>query len=207
MGRTTNGLLLSSVLAGAGLSSSISLAQPQAATSSPASLDKMRLSVAVVPAPFGKFEFSLNGMGASTEAALAYGLRAAFDYRINEYVFVGFGPQVLFNVIEKEAPEGAKASKQLDLSARLGVQAPFADKVHLYVFLSPGYTILTSPNDDNVKGASLGIAVGVLFSIPGTNFFLNGDLGYHMTFLYPGNPAVDLETKYLLIALGGGFTF
>lgn len=210
MQRTPSRSILSlAVLAVAGLSSSVALAQTEVAPSVvPTSLGKMRLSLDIVPAPFGKLKASAQGVDASSDAALAFGIRAVFDYSINDYLFVGFGPQVLFNVIEKDAPSGSNASKQYDLSARVGGHAPIADNVHLYGFLAPGYSIVTSSGDNSetAKGPSLGIAVGALFSVPGTNFFLNGELGYHMTFLTysVGGSSIDIKTNYPLIALGGG---
>jgi len=202
-------ILSLAVLAVAGLSSSAARAQTEMAPSVvPTSLGKMRLSLDIVPAPFGNLKLSAQGQEVSGDLAFAFGIRAAFDYSINDYLFVGFGPQILFNVIGKDAPSGSDSGKQYDLSARVGGHAPIADNVHLYGFLAPGYSILSAPNpnSDAAKGFSLGIAVGALFSVPGTNFFLNGELGYHMTFLTvsSGGSSLDVNTKFPLIALGGG---
>ena len=196
-----------------GLSSSAALAQTAApsepaagvaaSVGGPASLGQMRLSLDVVPAPLGKFKTKFGDSDVSSDAAMAFGLRVAFDYSINEYIFVGFGPQALFNVKGKDFD--GDAAKQFDLSARLGGHAPIGDNLHLYGFLSPGYSILSPPKGDAAKGFSLGVAVGALVSFPGSNFFLNGELGYHMTFL--SVDGVDFKTNYPLIALGGGVKF
>lgn len=191
-----------------GLSSTVAFAQSPAepaagvaaSAGGPASLGQMRLSLDIVPAPLGKFKFKVGDSDVSQDAAFAFGVRAVFDYSINDYVFVGFGPQALFNVTGKDS--SGDAGKQYDLSARVGGHAPIGDNLHLYGFLSPGYSILSIPNADAAKGFSLGVAVGALVSFPGSNFFLNGELGYHMTFLSVNSN--DFKTNYPLIALGGG---
>jgi len=178
----------------------------EVAAAAPASLGKMRLSLDIVPAPFGKLKASLGGQETSVDAAFAFGVRAALDFSLNEYFFVGFGPQAIFNVKGKDSK--GKADKQFDLSLRVGGHAPIADNLHLYGFLSPGYSIMTSGEDgvDSAKGFSLGVAVGALFSVPGTNFFLNGELGYHMTFLSLSElgQSIDVKSNYPLVVLGGG---
>jgi len=209
MQRTLSRSIVSlAALAVAGLSSSAALAQTEMTSSGPASIGKMRLSLDIVPAPLGKVKVSSQGADLSEDLAVAFGIRAVFDYSINDFFFVGFGPQVLFNVKSKDASSGTDAAKQWDLSARLGGHAPIADNVHLYGFLSPGYSLLTSSGDntETAKGPSLGIAVGALFSLPGSSFFLNGELGYHLTFLTysVGGQSIDFKTNYPLIVLGGG---
>jgi len=191
-----------------GLFSAIALAQPAASapgseTVAPTSIGKMRLFLDVLPAPLGRVKESSGMSESSEDAAFAFGVRAAFDASLNDYLFVGFGPQALFNVKGKNS---SKTNKQFDLSLRLGAHALIADNVHLYGFLSPGYSILALEGSNSAKGPSLGVALGALFSLPGTRFFVNAELGYHMTFLSLSEDGAtgDLKTNYPLIALGGG---
>ena len=91
----------------------------------PVPIGRMRLSFSIVPAPVGTFESTVPIIGkVSADAAFAFGLRPAFDYSINDYVFVGFAPQFLLNV--KGDNSNGDAGKALDLQLRIGGHAPVA---------------------------------------------------------------------------------
>jgi hypothetical protein len=163
----------------------------------------MRLSFSLVPAPIGSLKTNIGGVDLSTDAAFAFGLRPAFDYSINEYFFVGASPQFLFNVKAKDANSSAK---ELDLLLRVGGHAPIADKIHLYGYLSPGYSVIYPPEgNDNASGFVLGVTGGAIYSFPGTLFAV-ADLGYQFGYqkISAGNVEFDLKSSYLLIGLGAG---
>jgi hypothetical protein len=128
------------------------VAQTEPAPAAPTGLrttpiGRMRLSLSFVLAPVGSLETTAPFFGGvSFDTAVAYGFRPAFDYSINEYFFVGFSPQLLLNV--KGDGSDGDAAKALDLLARVGAHAPVAENIHLYGFLSPGYSIIYPPSGD-----------------------------------------------------------
>lgn len=189
------------MLAVAALVASERFAAAQSA-SGPASIGRMRLSFSIVPAPLGSIETSL-GQNASTDTAVAFGLRPAFDYSINKYLFVGFGPQFLFNV---KADSGGDAGKAVDLLLRVGGHAPVADNVQLYGYLAPGYSIYYPPTgNEDPSGFVLGVAVGALFSI-NERLFASADIGYQLGYQEATvfGADIDVHLRYLLIGLGIG---
>lgn len=169
----------------------------------PASIGRMRLSFSIVPGPLGSLETNLGGQKVSTDTAVAFGLRPAFDYSINKYLFVGFGPQFLFNV---KADSGGDAGKAVDLLLRVGGHAPVADNVQLYGYLAPGYSIYYPPTgNEDPSGFVLGVAVGALFSI-NERLFASADIGYQLGYQEATvfGADIDVHLRYLLIGLGIG---
>lgn len=169
----------------------------------PASIGRMRLSFSIVPAPLGSIETNFGGQKVSTDTAVAFGLRPAFDYSINKYLFVGFGPQFLFNV---KADSGSDAGKAVDLLLRVGGHAPVADNVQLYGYLAPGYSVIYPPTgNEDPSGFVLGVAVGALFSI-NERLFASADIGYQLGYQEATVLGADFDyhLRYLLIGLGIG---
>lgn len=168
-----------------------------------ASLGRMRLSFSLVPAPVGSFKTNVGNVEVSADAAFAFGLRPAFDYSINDYFFIGASPQFLFNVKGKNDDS---SGKEFDLLLRVGGHAPVADKIHLYGYLSPGYSVIYPPTgNNNASGFVLGVTGGAIYSFPG-NVFAVADLGYQFGYqkVSTGNFELDLKSSYLLIGLGAG---
>jgi hypothetical protein len=168
-------------------------------------IGRMRLSFSVVPAPLGSVESTVPILGdVSADTAFAFGLRPAFDYSLNEYFFVGFSPQLLLNV--KGEDDDDDAGKALDLLLRVGAHAPVADTVHLYGFLSPGYSIIyPSVGDEDPAGFVLGVTAGGMYSIT-ERLFASADIGYQLGFqeFTFGGADYDFHLRYLLIGLGVG---
>lgn len=169
-----------------------------------ASLGRMRLSFSLVPAPVGSIKTRVGSVEVSTDAAFAFGLRPAFDYSINEYFFIGASPQILFNV---KPTNVSSSGKELDLLFRVGGHAPIADNIHLYGYLSPGYSVIYPPEGDNnnSSGFVLGVTGGAIYSFPGSVFAV-ADLGYQFGYqkVSTGNLEFDYKSSYLLIGLGVG---
>jgi hypothetical protein len=173
--------------------------------SGPVPIGRMRLSFSVVPAPLGSVETTVPIIGhVSADTAVAFGLRPAFDYSINDYFFVGFAPQFLLNV--KGDDSNGSAGKALDLQLRIGGHAPVADRVHLYGYLAPGYSIIFPPSgNDNATGFVLGVAVGAMYAIS-DKLFAAADIGYQLgyqEYTFQGAD-FDFHLRYLLIGLGIG---
>lgn len=169
-----------------------------------APVGRMRLSFSIVPAPIGSVESTVPIVGdVSTDMAFAFGLRPAFDYSVSQYFFVGFSPQFLLNV--KDDDGNGDAAKALDLLLRVGGHAPVADKLHLYGFLAPGYSIIYPPTGDNASGFVLGVAAGAMYALT-EKLFASADIGYQLGYqeFTFGGADFDFHLRYLLIGLGVG---
>jgi hypothetical protein len=168
-----------------------------------APIGRMRLSFSLVPAPLGSFSTNVLGSDMSFDTAIAFGLRPAFDFSINDYFFVGIAPQLMLNVKSEDEDDAGKA---LDLMVRVGGHAPVAETVHLFGYLAPGYSIIyPSFGDEDPAGFALGIAAGAIYSFPGS-LFLVADIGYQIGFQEVTVLGADFDAKlsYLLIGLGVG---
>ena len=169
-------------------------------------IGRMRLSFSVVPAPLGSIESTLPIVGdVSADTAFAFGLRPAFDYSVNEYFFVGFSPQLMLNV-KGDDDDDTDASKALDLLVRVGAHAPVAEKVHLYGFLSPGYSIIyPAAGDQDPAGFVLGVTAGGMYSFT-DRLFASLDVGYQLGFqeFTVAGGDFDFHLRYLLIGAGVG---
>jgi hypothetical protein len=174
-------------------------AAPMAASGS-----KMRLGLNVVPMPFlGKIKSNFGGTDTSLDAAVAFGVMPVFDYSITSNFFVGFGPMYTFNVKPKDAM--GSAAKELDLMLRVGGGVPVAEKVQIYGYLSPGYSIIWPSMGNKPKGFVAGAHAGGMMDIT-SSVFVNVEVGYQMGFqkVAFGNADVDSKTNYFQIGLGGG---
>lgn len=188
------------LLVAASLISGSAVAQDLARPGYPDS--RMRLGLNVVPAPFGTVKTEVAGVSTSTDLALAFGVRAFFDYLITPNFFIGFGPTYVFNI---KTDNDDSSGTALDLLLRLGGNAPVSDTVQLYGYLSPGYSIVMPPEGADAKGLALGLQAGAMYSLSRTAF-LNGELGYQIGFHSRSFLGTDVDTKfsYMQIALGGG---
>jgi hypothetical protein len=165
---------------------------------------RARLGLNVVPMPVGTVEAEAGGFTGSDDMAAAFGFMPFLDFLVTPNFFIGFTPTYILNVKSEDADD---AGTQLDLLLRLGGGAPVSDRLDLYGYLAPGYSIVDIANvDNNAKGFALGIHGGVMFSVSSA-VFLNGELGYQIGFQEVSLPVigtVDSKTSYLQIGLGGG---
>ena len=164
---------------------------------------KMRVGLDLVPTPFG----SAKGEGQTVDLGFAFGLMPFFDYMINNNFFVGIGPTYTFNIKPKSG--GGSAAKELDISLRVGGGVPVADKIQIYGYLSPGYSIVFPPSGSTkAKGFSLGFHAGGTYDVTPTAF-VNLELGYLLGFetVSVGGTSVDDKFSFFQIGLGGGVRF
>ncbi|MBC8133654.1 MAG: outer membrane beta-barrel protein, partial [Deltaproteobacteria bacterium] len=138
---------------------------------------RTRLGLNLVSMPLGSFSTEFGAVTGSVDATSAFGIRPFFDYLLTPYFFIGFGPTYAFNVKPKNFP--GDAGTQLDLSLRLGGNAPISDTVQLYGYLSPGYSIITRDGGSDSTGFALGVNAGAMYTLSST-IFLNGELGYQI---------------------------
>jgi hypothetical protein len=181
-------------------------AAPAATASAAAASDsKMRVGLDLVPMPFGTLKFSGGGMSLSSDTSVAFGLFPFFDYLITPNFFVGVAPQYTFNVKGKD--DSGSAAKEFDILLRVGGGAPVADKIQVYGYLSPGYSIIMTPSGagPNPKGFVVGAHVGGMLDLTPT-LFLNVELGYQVGFqkASEGGVTVDEKSNYAQIGVGGG---
>ena len=155
----------------------------------------MRLGVTLMPMPLG----SLGGGGASVDSAIAFGVMPVFDYLVLPNVFVGAAPSYTFNVKAKDAM--GDSSSQLDLLLRVGYGLPVNEKLGLYGYASPGYSIISPPEGPSAKGLVVGLHAGAMFDVA-SNLFLNGQIGYQLGFQKVSD--VDSKSNFLQIGLGVG---
>jgi hypothetical protein len=97
------------------------------------------------------------------------------------------------------------AGKALDLLLRVGGHAPVAERVHLYGFLSPGYSIIYPDMGNNASGFVLGVTVGGMYALS-EKLFASADIGYQLGYQEVTFAGADFDAhlRYLLIGLGVG---
>jgi hypothetical protein len=164
-----------------------------------ASASKMRLGVMLVPMPLGSLKTNLGGTDTSTDSAVAFAVMPVFDYLVTPHLFVGVAPSYAFNVKGKDA--GGDAASQIDLLLRIGGEYALNDKLQLYGYGSPGYSIVKPSEGDSAKGLVVGLHAGAMMAVS-TKLFLNGEVGYQLGFQKISD--TDFKTNYLQIGVGIG---
>jgi len=170
-----------------------------AGTATGASASKMRLGVTLVPMPMGSFKTNALGTDISVDSAMAFAIMPVFDYLVLPNLFVGIAPSYAFNVKPKDGM--GDAGSQLDLLLRVGYGLPVGEKLGVYGYASPGYSIVSPPEGDSAKGLVVGLHVGAMYDVA-SNLFLNGQVGYQLGFQKLSG--IDSKTNFLQIGLGVG---
>ena len=200
------GLVLAVGVGFAGTASAQTLEPTPTAAASVGSLGEtspLRLSLTLAPMPAGKFKSSFAGTDVEADTAFAFALAPTIDYSFNQFAFIGFTPQYIFNVKGKDST--GDAAKELDLLLRLGGNAKVADTIMLFGYLAPGYGIVMPSSGDSAKGFVIGFAAGALFDLtPG--LFATGEIGYQLGYqsVKVGDLSVDFKTNFLRIGVGLG---
>jgi hypothetical protein len=170
---------------------------------------KMRLGAQVEILPLGTLEASAGGQSSSTDADIAYGIGATFDYDITPNFSIGAAPRFIFNVNGKDSNDDA--GKQLDLRVRATAHFPVAPQIQIYGFVAPGYSIVMLPSGagiDDPKGFAIGFGGGLTYDVA-PKVFLSGEVGYQLGFQSTKvlDQDLDAKTRYLSIGLGAGARF
>jgi hypothetical protein len=166
---------------------------------------KMRLGITIVPMPFGSLKTNAFGADMSQGSAFAFGVMPTLDFRPNPHVFVGLGPSYIVGV----KPKGTTGDgeKELDLMLRVGGGGSVAERVYVYGYVSPGFSIIFPPQGDSAKGPLVGFHAGALYDVV-ANFFVSAELGYQVGFQKITNPLLTTESKassnFFQIGLGAG---
>lgn len=200
---TTLGMLISSSVFADDIGNSESGAAP-----------RMRVQAQVELLPIGSGKGTVGGTSMTTDAATAYGVSGMFDYAVMPYLSIGVAPRLVFNVNAKNAADGDKADKELDLRARLLGHYPVAPRLELYAALSPGYTIVMSGTDGvkNATGFAIGGSAGLTYDLS-PKAFISGEVGYQRAFtstdltVGPQSVSSDLDLSYMHVGIGAGTRF
>lgn len=202
-------------LVGSLVSSTAAFAQSDdASVPSVEAATKMRAGAQIEMLPLGSAKVSAGGQSLSDDAAVAYGVSASFDYAVTPWLSIGVSPRLVLNVTEKDADEGSKAEKEIDLRARLVAHYPVMPKLEAYAALQPGYSFVLSSTDgvDSVNGFALGGAIGATYDVSPT-LYLSGEVGYQRAFTSVDQMvgtekiSADLSLSYMHIGLGAGTRF
>jgi Outer membrane protein beta-barrel domain len=191
------------------LISSPAFADDELSTSAAAS--KMSAQVQVELLPLGSAATDVGDIGVSVDTSMAFGVSAGFEYAVAPYLSIGVAPRLILNVTSEQAKDaGQDAGKELDLRARIRGHVPVSPGLELYASLSPGYTILLSPDDEdpNAKGFGIAGAVGVTYDLS-PRMFIGGEVGYQRAFASATEQSVtmDVDVSYMHIGLGAGTRF
>jgi hypothetical protein len=146
-----------------------------------------------------------NTLDTSTDAATAFQINGLLDFHLSPLFSIGFAPGIIFNV---KGTGDTDSGSELDLPIRLALGGPVAPTVRLYGFVSPGYTVLFPPSDDqnatgHPSGFMIGFGGGASFRVaPGIR--LTGELGYQFRFVSTTVQGADLslQVNYLTLAFG-----
>lgn len=187
--------------------------------SSMGAASKMRAQAQFELLPVGSAKTTvMNESSDPQDAALAYGITAAFDYAVTPYLSIGVAPRVVFNVAAaepmNEPGEQEDKGTEYDLRARISGHYPIARGLEVNASVMPGYTFVTSSIEGapTAKGFALGGAVGLTYDIT-PRMFVGAEVGYQRAFLSSeldlGTTKLDLDAdlSYMHVGLGAGTRF
>lgn len=181
------------------------------ATPSAAAHRKLQLGLSFLPMAIGKFTYADTLTSTATqEAHFAYGVGLSGSYEVLPGLLVGLAPQAIFNVQPKPI-EGLDvlAMKEFDFMARVAYAYRVIEAIAVYAEALPGFSLIV-PSDDSAvsKGLVLGFGVGCTADMTDRTF-VNVGGGYQIGFQSQtsGIHTLDLRTRYVRIAVGGGMRF
>jgi opacity protein-like surface antigen len=182
-----------------------------AAAQPAASQRKIQVGLSFLPMAAGKYTFSDTfTTTASTDAYFASGIGLSAGYEVLPGLVVGVAPQVIFNVQPKPMDAAnPPVAREYDLMARVAYGFRVGDTFSVYAEVLPGYSRI-APSDDTSPSEGLVLALGAGCTMDMTDrFFLNLGGGYQMGFQSQttGVHKMELRTKYVRVAMGGGVKF
>jgi opacity protein-like surface antigen len=187
-------------------------APPPAAAAAPES--KMQVGVAFLPMLLGKVSTGSGGDNTTYDLKLAYGVGLSFGYNVIAGLSVGVAPQLLFHVT---GDQFSPAAKEWDLMARIAYAYRVIPQLAIYAEILPGYSIISLPSDKTYmgekppspKGFMFAGGVGAAYDVTDL-VFVNLGIGYQMALQKMSVNTVgdvDVKTRFLRIAVGGGVKF
>jgi hypothetical protein len=172
---------------------------------------KLQVGVSFLPMAMGRYTYSDTFTSTvSAEAHFAYGFGLSVGYEVLPGLIVGFSPQAILNVQPKPSDTvNPAAMKQVDLLARVAYAYRPVDTISVYAEVLPGYSLLL-PSDNAAVSKGLVVALGAGVAMDMTDrFFVSVGGGYQLGFQSQsaGIHQLQLRTKYVRVALGGGMRF
>jgi hypothetical protein len=159
----------------------------------------------------GKFTYADTfDTTATQDAHFAYGVGLSASYEVLPGLLVGLAPQAIFRVQPKPI-EGLDVlpMREFDFMARVAYALRVVDTIAVYAEVLPGFSLIVPSDDAAVsKGLVLGFGVGCTADMTDRTF-LNVGGGYQVGFQSQtsGIHTLDLRTRYVRVALGGGVRF
>lgn len=172
---------------------------------------KWQVGLSFLPMSLGKYTYSDTFTSTVTsEAYFAYGLGLSGGYEILRGLVVGLAPQVIFNVQPKPSDTAnPPAAMQIDFLARVAYGYRVANTLSVYAEVMPGYSRI-DPSDEARPSWGFVLALGAGCAMDLTDrYFLNVAGGYQIGFQSQsaGVHELELRTKYVRVAVGGGIKF
>jgi hypothetical protein len=181
-------------------------AQDSGAPAAAGAPGRLQLGASFLPMAVGKFIAAPGGMTVTADAAFAFGVGLSASYLVTYGLSVGFAPQAIFNVKPKE--DGGAGAREYDAMARVAYTLAVADTIALYAEVLPGYSLIAPPDGDTAKGPVVAFGVGGAMDLNARVYATLG-VGYQIGFQKRAEGAmdVDVKTRYVRLALGGGMRF
>jgi hypothetical protein len=132
-------------------------------------------------------------------AAAAIGFSPFIEGVLSPYLSIGAGAEVRFNI---RPVDGFFESPGhgFNLSLRLKAGLPLLELVQVYALVTPAYSMLLRPGEDNATGPAVGLAGG-LAVIRSRDYRPFIEAGYEWGFQRLG-PGRQLSTKYVVLVAG-----
>jgi len=195
-------------------------AAPAPAADVAASKRRMQLGAVFLPMLLGKLsaspnEYSRSTLDEPTVLSPAYGLGLSFGYNVAAGLSVGIAPQAIFH-LENNDGSMDKVDAEFDLMARVAYVYAVIPNFAVYAEILPGYSVVTltsavaywGKKPTTPKGLVLGFGGGWAFDVT-DQFFVHFGIGYQLGFQKMSvlEYELDMKTRFLRVALGGGKKF
>jgi len=173
---------------------------------------KLLVGASFLPMAMGKYKFADSVTSTTTQDAFfAYGVGLSGSYEVLPGLLVGLAPQYIFNVQPKPNDIfNPLSSTELDIMARVAYAYRLVDTISVYAEALPGYSFIlpSDPTAGRAKGFVLGFDAGAMVDMTDRTFF-NVAAGYQIGFqaVPSGLHDLDLQTRYVRVAIGGGAKF
>jgi hypothetical protein len=121
---------------------------------------KLNAGLRLMMLPGGDVRAEIAKISIHADLAFAFGLSPYFDVALSRYVFLGLGPEFLFNV--KVDGQDSASSTIINTNLRLKGQIPLQRNFSAYGLITPGFSMILDPKNegDIPKGFNMGLAVG-----------------------------------------------
>jgi hypothetical protein len=195
-------------------------AVPAAPDAPGAAKGRVQLGFAFLPMLFGDLlaspnEYSRSSLREWAPLSPAYGVGLSLGYNVVAGLILGVAPQAIFHIDNKDG-SADKVDAEYDLMARVAYVLSVMPGVAAYLEVLPGYSFVSltsnvtywSIKPTTPKGLVLAANAGATFDFT-DQVFVSFGIGYQLGFQKMSVMEYDLDmrTRFLRIALGGGKRF